>query len=57
MCEHCQVRPSRLVDHIVPLRAGGARLELENLQALCVACHARKTAADGRKYYKQGEGY
>jgi len=51
VCELCQVRPSRLVDHIVPLRAGGARLEIENLQALCIACHARKTAADGRKYH------
>ena len=57
VCEHCQVRPSRLVDHIVPLRAGGARLEIGNLQALCNRCHNRKTAGDTRKYRAAGEGY
>ena len=57
ICEHCGVAPSRMVDHIVPLRAGGARLDLENLQALCIGCHARKTAVDGRRYQRTGEGY
>ena len=49
ICEHCQVAPSRMVDHIVPLRAGGARLELGNLQALCLSCHAAKTRSERRK--------
>jgi 5-methylcytosine-specific restriction enzyme A len=34
------------VDHIVELRDDGARLERENVQLLCGACHTRKTAAE-----------
>jgi len=49
ICEHCGVAPSRMVDHIVPLRAGGARLEIENLQALCLPCHAAKTLSERRR--------
>ena len=33
------------VDHIAPLWSGGAD-ELSNAQALCVACHAKKTTAE-----------
>lgn len=37
------------VDHILPLHKGGTD-DLENLQALCGECHARKTARDmGRR--------
>jgi 5-methylcytosine-specific restriction endonuclease McrA len=39
-----------LVDHIVPLKAGGEQYELENLQPLCKACHHRKTMDDKAKY-------
>jgi len=49
ICEHCGVAPSRMVDHIVPLRAGGARLDLANLQALCLTCHAAKTRSERRR--------
>jgi|688.fasta_scaffold34929_16 5-methylcytosine-specific restriction protein A len=49
ICEHCGVAPSRMVDHIVPLRAGGARLDLANLQALCLPCHASKTRSERRR--------
>ena len=49
ICEHCGVAPSRMVDHIVPLRAGGPRLELGNLQALCLPCHAAKTRSERRR--------
>ena len=35
---------SRLyADHIVEIRDGGAPLDLANGQALCAACHTRKT--------------
>ncbi len=34
------------VDHIVPLARGGARADWENLQALCVTCHARKSQGE-----------
>lgn len=49
ICEHCGVAPSRMVDHIVPLRAGGARLEVGNLQALCLPCHALKTRSERKR--------
>lgn len=35
-----------MVDHIVPLRAGGTHA-FSNLQPMCWKCHARKTARDG----------
>lgn len=36
--------PSQVVDHIVPIRMGGARLDISNLRAMCKVCHNRKTA-------------
>ena len=39
--------PATDVDHIVPLRQGGARLETNNLQSLCHSCHSRKTRRGG----------
>ena len=46
-------RPTTQVDHIIPLRLGGQTTE-DNLRAMCMPCHSRKTAgelpreADGR---------
>ncbi len=34
------------VDHIVPINKGGEGLKWDNLQALCLVCHNRKTAHD-----------
>ena len=34
------------VDHIVPLAAGGAPYDPENLQTLCRPCHFDKTRRD-----------
>ena len=34
------------VDHIVPIADGGKLLAVDNLQALCRSCHARKTERD-----------
>lgn len=46
LCEHCratgQYVPAYDVDHIVPIREGGARYALSNLQSLCRRCHLRK---------------
>ena len=45
-CQQCG-RAGRLeVDHIRPIFEGGPVYELANLQALCVACHVRKSRAD-----------
>lgn len=35
-----------VVDHVVPLKDGGARFDRANLQPLCVSCHNRKTARE-----------
>lgn len=54
LCESCRKRrrtvAAQLVDHIVPIRAGGARLDLANLQSMCRRCHARKTEQDKELY-------
>lgn len=48
LCDMCQqegkVVPAEHVHHIVPLEEGGARLDWENLQSLCKACHNMITA-------------
>ena len=49
LCEHCtkqgKTTPAREVDHIKPLHKGGTDA-MDNLAALCVACHEAKTAKD-----------
>jgi 5-methylcytosine-specific restriction protein A len=46
--EHGETVPATEVDHQTPLREGGSH-RVDNLQALCRACHSRKTAIeDGR---------
>ena len=34
------------VDHIVPIREGGAQWDRANLQGLCTPCHSSKTAKE-----------
>ena len=50
MCEECsrlgRLTPAQMVDHIVPINKGGGGLDKSNLQSLCNACHARKSAKD-----------
>lgn len=47
LCAECLRRgktaSANEVDHIVPLRSGGERLDMANLQSLCKSCHSRKT--------------
>ena len=54
LCVVCQaqgkVTLAGEVDHVVPLARGGARLAIENMQALCEGCHAEKTATENRRY-------
>lgn len=42
------------MDHIVPVHRGGGDCGLDNLQTLCVLCHAKKTAEGARKRAKKG---
>lgn len=41
-CARCGA-PATLVDHVIPLRRGGHRLDPHNLQTMCRRCHAAKT--------------
>lgn len=53
-CEEClrqgKITPATLVDHIVPIRQGGARLDFRNLQSLCQPCHSAKSIKEGSRY-------
>ena len=50
LCVACQAKgrlvAATVVDHVVPLKDGGARFDRANLQPLCVSCHNRKTARE-----------
>lgn len=50
LCAACGARgrlvAAKVVDHIQPIKSGGARFDRTNLQSLCVACHNRKTARE-----------
>lgn len=50
LCVHCQQRghvvAAVVVDHVQPLKQGGARFDWINLQSLCVSCHNSKTASE-----------
>ena len=53
-CAACGA-PARVVDHIIARVNGGSDAR-DNLQALCRACHARKTAADVRAHKDRARG-
>lgn len=36
-------------DHVLPVAHGGGGCDLDNLQTLCVKCHAKKTAAQAQR--------
>jgi len=51
VCEECfrqgRVTGAVIADHILPAREyASKRLDVDNLQSLCRACHNKKTAAD-----------
>jgi len=50
LCVVCKAKErliaAGVVDHVVPLKDGGARFDRANLQPLCVSCHNRKTARE-----------
>jgi hypothetical protein len=50
ICRMCKTKLAKHVDHIVPLKEGGERLALSNLQPLCIECHNLKTQNDKHIY-------
>lgn len=55
LCQPCRgdgrVTLATMVDHIKP-RAEGGTDDLDNLQAICRECHARKTDVEKNRYRK-----
>jgi 5-methylcytosine-specific restriction protein A len=53
LCEECLenslIVPMAEVDHIVPIRDGGERLDPTNLRSLCKSCHSKKSSKESRK--------
>ena len=50
ICRICENALAQMVDHIIPLKQGGERLALSNLQPLCHKCHSHKTKEDIARY-------
>jgi 5-methylcytosine-specific restriction protein A len=48
LCGRPGPSPEMHLDHILPLDQGGARLDPDNVQWLCQACHNRKTMKENR---------
>ena len=49
ICEICQEVPATVVDHIIPIKQGGHETDIDNLQSLCVKCHAVKSGKERRR--------
>lgn len=48
-CVDCGKAGRLEVDHVIPLKDGGAPLDLNNVAARCRDCHFRKTASERRR--------
>ncbi|MFD1141853.1 HNH endonuclease signature motif containing protein [Larkinella insperata] len=52
LCRECKgnkrLTPATMVDHIKPIRLGGAPLDADNCQPLCDRCHAKKSAREAK---------
>lgn len=46
-----------MVDHIKPIKRGGNRLDPNNLQSLCWACHSRKSVEEGSRFGRREYKY
>jgi len=45
-CRQCGKAGRLEVDHVRPLKEGGARFDMANLQTLCRGCHIQKTRTE-----------
>ncbi|MFK5976902.1 MAG: HNH endonuclease [Sulfurovum sp.] len=46
ICRQCTRSISSHIDHIIPIKRGGCKTCLDNLQALCSSCHSYKTSKE-----------
>ena len=56
ICKACGREPSTFADHIVPIRQGGAKLDMGNGQGMCGRCHQAKRGEE-RHQYGDGHGW
>ena len=60
-CEECLKAGKRtkatMVDHVKPIKEGGEKLNLSNLQSLCWACHSRKSVEEGSRFGTRPHDY
>ena len=54
--EHGRLTPATIVDHIMPIRQGGDKMDRSNLQPLCARCHERKSIEEGSRFWAGGRG-
>jgi len=50
-------KKARIVDHIIPMKEGGAAYDESNLQSLCWECHSRKSAKEGSRWGRRPHEY
>ena len=59
ICKWCEeedkVTEAYAVDHIIPIKQGGDRTDINNLQSLCEKHHAQKSAWEAKRNKKQYE--
>jgi 5-methylcytosine-specific restriction enzyme A len=41
-----EIVAAAIVDHVIPISSGGAKLSPKNLQSLCESCHNKKSAME-----------
>ncbi len=53
ICIYCykegKTTPANTIDHIHRIKDGGAATDINNLQALCMKCHNRKSGEEGNQ--------
>ena len=50
-CIECG-KPANTADHIVAIKDGGAKLDILNLQPMCISCHNIKENQEGNRWNK-----
>ena len=53
ICAMCEHEATYYTDHIKPINEGGEMWDINNLQPLCVKCHAKKSGQEAHTKNKQ----
>ena len=59
LCAECErngvIKQGKVVDHITPIRLGGAQFNWSNLQTLCEKCHNAKSGREAHQTIRPDE--